>query len=564
MIFDIEKIDNISQNIIYSLKRFPMATISAFLVTIILVSIIELNYDYHNNEVVILAIKVAFVASLGVILFPALRLFWSNFLMALVGIGLLVGYFHILPDNVMNDGNILFRHIVLIVASFLMFIWAPFLIVKISNKNIWEWTQSFILSVVASLIFSTLLYLGIGLALYAIERLFDIEIAGKRYLQLAIIIFGIYGVNLFLAQIPRYILLLQVRTYTKAEEIFAKYILTSLTVGYFLILFAYSLKILVTMQWPTGIVAWISVIFSIIAITTYLFWTPLWERENIKFKKAIWSAILFQTVMLGISIFIRIEEYGITESRYFIALFGAWLVLMSLYFIFRSEASYKWLFLTLTILLIGSQFGKYSAMEVSRRNQIARVKQMLTEMKDRNLTIREKQNIYSTIDYLYSRHGVESLRGVIPNIVQKYLNNKMRNREYFSAFAVKDLGLGDVYSWNRARIRFFHLDKERDIINVDGFKALVPFSYNRYNSSPKVVANLVFSFSNRVLTIQDRDVNLSSFIDPMLKKYKGNYVELSAESMEYSGVWIKILFNSIGVDTKDNNITSINCKILLK
>jgi len=195
--------------------------------------------------------------------------------------------------------------------------------------------------VVASLVFSTLLYLGIGLALYAIERLFDIEIAGKRYLQLAIIIFGIYGVNLFLAQIPRYILLLQVRTYTKAEEIFAKYILTSLTVGYFLILFAYSLKILVTMQWPTGIVAWISVIFSIIAITTYLFWTPLWERENIKFKKAIWSAILFQTVMLGISIFIRIEEYGITESRYFIALFGAWLVLMSLYFIFRSEASYK-------------------------------------------------------------------------------------------------------------------------------------------------------------------------------------------------------------------------------
>jgi len=39
---------------------------------------------------------------------------------------------------------------------------------------------------------------------------------------------------------------------------------------------------------------------------------------------------------------------------------------MSLYLILVNEASYKWLFVTLTLLLVGSQFGKYSAIEFTQ------------------------------------------------------------------------------------------------------------------------------------------------------------------------------------------------------
>jgi len=570
MIFNLDRVDDLSLNIINSLKRFPMASLSAFLVTVILVSLIELDYNNEESEIVTVANKIAFVASLGVVLFPALRLFWSNFLMTIIGAGLLVGYYYILPHNInISDSNLFFRHTILILATFLIFLWAPFISVKISNKNIWEWTQNLILALVATLFFSFLLYIGIVLALYSIEKLFDVHIASRRYAQLAIIIFGIYGVNLFLAQIPKYILLLQVRTYTKAEVIFTKYILTSLTIGYFIILFTYSAKILITMQWPVGVVAWISILFSVVAITTYLFWTPLWERENIKFKRTIWIAILLQTLMLGMSIWLRVEEYGITESRYFIALFGCWLLLMSLYFIFRKEASYKWLFVTLTILLIGSQFGKYSATNISKNNQILRLKNMLKDEKfiDKTIDIKDKQNIYNTINYLYSHHGIDSLKTIMPDIIKKY-----QKKSYFPIFATKELGLGDISSWNKNNYiySYFHISKERKIIDTKDYNWLIKYHYDKNYIKEQIDKDTTINVKNGILELKKGkqlviNMDLTDFIKSLDSKIKNRYNSISEKKMEYlynnKRVKVKILFNSIALSS-DKNITNIDCDIL--
>ena len=570
MIFNLDRVDDLSLNIINSLKRFPMASLSAFLVTVILVSLIELDYNNEESEIVTVANKIAFVASLGVVLFPALRLFWSNFLMTIIGAGLLVGYYYILPHNInISDSNLFFRHTILILATFLIFLWAPFISVKISNKNIWEWTQNLILALVATLFFSFLLYIGIVLALYSIEKLFDVHIASRRYAQLAIIIFGIYGVNLFLAHIPKYILLLQVRTYTKAEVIFTKYILTSLTIGYFIILFTYSAKILITMQWPVGVVAWISILFSVVAITTYLFWTPLWERENIKFKRTIWIAILLQTLMLGMSIWLRVEEYGITESRYFIALFGCWLLLMSLYFIFRKEASYKWLFVTLTILLIGSQFGKYSATNISKNNQILRLKNMLKDEKfiDKTIDIKDKQNIYNTINYLYSHHGIDSLKTIMPDIIKKY-----QKKSYFPIFATKELGLGDISSWNKNNYiySYFHISKERKIIDTKDYNWLIKYHYDKNYIKKQIDKDTTINVKNGILELKKGkqlviNMDLTDFIKSLDSKIKNRYNSISEKKMEYlynnKRVKVKILFNSIALSS-DKNITNIDCDIL--
>ena len=575
MIFKLETIEKLSQSIMETLKRFPMASFLAFIFTIIIISLIELDLNHKESAIIIMANKIAFVSSLGIILFPTLRLFWSNFLMTLLGIGLLAGYYYILPTNIDTaNSNIFFRHMLLILATFLMFVWTPFINVKISNKNIWEWTQNFILILLSTIVFSLLLYAGISLALYAIEKLFSIDIPSRRYAQLAVLVFGIYGVNLFLSQIPKYIILLQVRTYTKAEVIFTKYILTSLTIGYFLIIFAYSAKILITMQWPTGVVAWISVIFSIVAITTYLFWTPLWEDENNKFKRFIWIAVFLQTIMLGLSIWMRIEEYGITESRYFIALFGAWLILMSLYFIFIRNASYKWMFVTLTLLIIGSQFGKYSVMEVSKRNQIMRLQKLIDSSYpiSSSLDTKTKKNIYSTIEYLYKRHGIDSLKMVIPEIVDKYhdLNSSSNRYNYFPTFATLQLGLGDISSWND-RYRFFHIDKPREVINIQGYKYLINFHYNRnFEKTSYIDSNLSMKIQNTHLYIVENsktitDISLDKFLKSL--NYTNNeYIQIPTNKMIYSykdnKINVQILLNSISI-SGDNNISNMDGYMLL-
>jgi len=568
MIFKLETIERLSQSIIDTLKRFPMASFSAFIFTIIIISLIELDPYHRDSAVVIMANKIAFVASLGIILFPTLRLFWANPVMTILGIGLLAGYYYILPTDIDTaNGNIFFRHMLLILATFLMFIWTPFINVKISNKNIWEWTQNFILILLSTVVFSFLLYAGISLALFAIERLFAIDIPARRYAQLAVLVFGIYGVNLFLSQIPKYIILLQVRTYTKAEEIFAKYVLTYLTIGYFLIIFVYSAKILITMQWPTGIVAWISIIFSVVAITTYLFWTPLWYEENTKFKRFIWLAVLFQTIMLGLSIWMRIDEYGITESRYFIALFGSWLILMSLYFILIKNASYKWLFVTLTILLVGSQFGKYSATEVSKKNQLDRLQRLIDSSYpiSPSLDNKTKKSIYSTIEYLYRQHGIDSLERVIPNIVDKYSDLNSSTAQYFPKFATKELGLGDIPLIDR-QDKFISIPKPRKVIDVKGYKYLVNIHYMQNQKEIyNLDNNLSIEISNNHLYIKKdnntTNINLSNLLKPL--KLNRGYNQVPNGKMVYISKDAKIILNYIAV-LEDNNISNMDGYLLLR
>ncbi len=570
MIFNLQTIDKLSQKIIETLKRFPLASFSAFIFTIIIITLMELDYLNRDSSYINIATKIAFVSSLGIILFPTLKLFWSNFLMSIVGILLLIGYYYILPTNITTENHYIFvRHFFLILATFLMFIWTPFISVKISNKNIWEWTQNFILVLLSTMLFSLILYSGISLALYSIEKLFNIYIPTIRYAQLAILVFGIYGVNLFLSQIPKYILLLQVRTYTKAEIIFTKYILTPLTIGYFLILVAYSTKILFTMQWPSGIVSWISILFSLVAITTYLFWTPLWKKENIQFKRAIWIAILLQTIMLGLSIWMRIDEYGITESRYFVALFGSWLVLMSFYFIFVKEASYKWLFVTLTILLIGSQFGKYSAIEVSKKDQISRLGQLLKDKKNisENLSIKDKKNTYSKINYLYSTHGIDSLNSVIPQIIQEYKENNITT--YFPLFATKKLGITDRFGFTTNRYKIFNTKEKREVINITGYQYIININYeknlkNIYNINNNILIKLK---DNNISIINNKTISnlsLDKFLETLNKNNKKyNQIDSSNMIYEYIDNKIKVKFLFDYIILENNIITTINGNMLI-
>jgi hypothetical protein len=468
-----------------------------------------------------------------------------------------------------------------------MLIWAPFVSIKISNKNIWEWTQNIILALFATTLFSLIFYGGLSLALYSIDRLFEVEIASRRYAQLAIMVFGLYGVNFFLSQMPKYILLLQVRTYTKVEVIFTKYILTSLAIGYFLILFAYDMKVLVGMEFPKGVLAWITVIFSVVAIATYLFWTPLWRDGDEKYKRYIWIAVLLQTLMLGVAIWIRIDEYGFTESRYFIALFGIWLFVMSLYFILIKSASYKWLFITLSLLIIGSQFGKYSASEVSRNDQIQRLSNILklSEPLSETTPIENRYKISNLIAYLYANHGRESLEETIPKIVQKNRklleeSNTTRSQIYnFPSFATKELGFKFIYRWEweeylrrgkqNLGVKHFSLPYRREIIRVDGYAQLMHFYYSctiqEVKSPSEKENNISLVFSDNSLSIVAHNgslirMNLDSAV-ALLEKESNNTTRRMEYLYQNQKIKAKLLIDHISV-LEDGNISDLSCQVL--
>jgi hypothetical protein len=350
--FFLEVADRWSHKILEALQRFPLASLSSFIVTFLLILIIG-SSGFANSHFMLLAHKVAFVTSLGIFLFPALHLLSKKLWFKLVGVGLLILYYYLLPLNIL-DSLIIVRHLLMIFALIFMLFWAPFMDISISNKNIWEWTQNILLIFLATVLLSFAFYAIFWGTMYSIEKLFSLSLEAEHYLQVLVAIIGLFAVNYFLAHLPKYIMLVQKKRYANIGLVFTKYILTPIFLIYFLLLFAYVIKIILEKSWLQADIYEMAVGYTVVAIATYMYWTPLWDEPNRKFRIFLWASLFVLSLLLALSIYVRIEVS--TMHLYsLMSLFTFWLMLVSFYFLFFRNASYKWLFFSVSLFIVLSQ-----------------------------------------------------------------------------------------------------------------------------------------------------------------------------------------------------------------
>ncbi len=421
-----------------TLLRFPLALIASLLVALISIYLVEVEPKKMEGVYLVLA-KVALVASLDVFVFAAIRLLGEQFargwhlvwtLLAIAGIVL---YYVTLPDTSQDFSAhmIPFRHFFLSLLCLIAFFWTPFVRSRLENADYWEYAKHILFSLVMAFLFTIVMVLGVNGALFAIEKLFDIVIVGKRYFQVDILIIGIFSVGYFLSQIPSHPERARFTTTPpKVEKFFTKWLLTPLSVLYFVILYAYTLKLLVVQDWPKGILAWLIVAFSVVAILTYLFWTHFAKGTNRGWRRGIWLAVLLQTVMLFIAIGMRIAAYSWTESRYMVFVLGVWLAMVSLYFLLFSKARIKWIFISLSMLIALTQFGPLSAYAVSRTAQEIRIKENVEAIKKYHpaskAPLKLRYEVSDGIRYLHRRYRGVSLKKVFPKITKSYLLLKVK------------------------------------------------------------------------------------------------------------------------------------------
>ncbi len=497
MTFRFPSLDEIVVQFIATFRRFPAAVISSLTMMFIVLYLIEQESSaYAHFETLI---KIAFVASLGIFMFTALRLLGEKNPLCLVGIGALVIYYFSLPGMKQPVDMVFIRHFFFIVAFFIMILWAPFWKSAPSNEAFWEWSQRVVFGFITAIVFGIVLYAGLSGALYAVDKLFSLDISGKRYGQLVFLVIGLFGVNYFLSQIPKETESLKIHAYTKVENIFTKYILTPMAVGYFLILYAYTFKILLTSEWPKGILAWIIIAFSAVALVTYLFWTPLWSERAKKYKRFLFVVLFLQTIMLALAISMRISAYGWTENRYMVVILGLWLFGISLYFLLVKHAKYKWIFLVLTLLIMISQIGPLSAYAVGKSSQQKRLQTYLqtagklSEKSD----VQTRFEISSMIEYLERHHGIESLKPIIPEIVSKYEDiNETQHYYRLTDFATHELGFTFVSQWDIKRQkegRFFSLNRpDFEPLDVSGYDWVIKVHFDQ-ESAKKAMSPYVYA-----------------------------------------------------------------------
>jgi hypothetical protein len=138
---------------------------------------------------------------------------------------------------------------------------------------------------------------------------------------------------------------------------------------YFLILYAYTAKVLMNFSdWPKGIVSWMVIGFSAFGYLIYIFsrrYFPL--------------LVLPQVCMLFYAIYLRIAQYDITMNRYFVVVFGIWLTMISLYYVFSAKKYLSLIPSSLVAIILIISVGPWSVYSYPLARQETRLIDNLTQ-----------------------------------------------------------------------------------------------------------------------------------------------------------------------------------------
>jgi hypothetical protein len=335
-------------------------------------------------------VRVMMTAQLGLPLFFALAVAaesnrWGRSLRAalnVVGVVGLVAYHSTLPDLMDQVAvGVVTRFVQLNVGLHLLAAFLPFARGG-SHNGFWQYNRALFLRFLTALLYSAVVYLGLALALLALDRLLGLPIPDHSYLWLLIVTLFVFNTWVFLGGVPRDIAGLESLTdYSRALRVFAQYILIPLVAIYLAILTIYLFKVIATAVWPSGWIGWMVSSVAVVGILALLLVWPVANRTENRWVATYtrWFFIFMMPaiVMLLLAVYKRIDQYGITENRYFLAVLSLWLAAVAVYFIVSQKRRIKVIPMTLCVVAFATSFGPWGAYTVSRKSQTARLERLM-------------------------------------------------------------------------------------------------------------------------------------------------------------------------------------------
>lgn len=372
----------ISQAFLTVIYRFTYVLLFAMIATISAVGLVWYNFEQ------LFLLKIFQTSTLGGLLFLVIRLFLENIsfqakisrFLQTFGFIFLGVYFLSLGSHLHYSEYV--RFMVLVFALHVLVSVAPYLSYYREQQGFWHYNMSIFLRFLRAFLYTGVLYLGLVIALVAVERLFDLPIHIFIYYSLGICILGIFHTSYFLAGIPQDFPYLDRKDdYPQELTFFTQFVLLPLVIIYLIILYVYGFKILIPWYLPKGSVAYLVIIFSIVGIFSLLLVHPIREEIGNRwiriFSYVFYMALLPLIFLLLVSIRQRITDYGITELRYYVGLMMFWLLGTAIYFLTSRRKNIQFVPMSLAGLLILSSFGPWGAVAVARQSQLYRLQRIL-------------------------------------------------------------------------------------------------------------------------------------------------------------------------------------------
>ena len=262
---------------------------------------------------------------------------------------------------------------------------APFAQARQGDDALWHFNRLAWFGCAFGVLVGVVLGGGLSGAFAALDALFGLNVPGELYGDVWTFSLALLAPWLALAGVPRSFdapeATAEQPLVPRPIAFLASYILIPLAIGYFAILYAFMVKIAVLWELPKGEVAILIMGYAGFGVAAHLIAYPLREAgpwHVRKFHRWFYPALIVPASLLALAIGVRVEAYGITEDRYLVMAFAAWLLLLAPFMTLRPATGLKAAPLSLAVLLALGSFGPWGAEDLSKNSQMARLVEVLT------------------------------------------------------------------------------------------------------------------------------------------------------------------------------------------
>lgn len=408
------------------LKRFPFSFLFAFAGAISATALVEVsNTNTELNNVltrITMACFLGLVLSVSATLFgerkvkPGKRLFLNLFVLSFA-----VLMFFLL--NPLKQESDILRFFLLVAAAHLLVSFAPFITAHRMNA-FWQYNRHLFIRFLSGVLYSVVLYLGLAAAVGSMNLLFGFQFEWDTFAIIWVWIVGIFHTVYLLSGIPRDVISLQTDTsYPKGLKLFTQFVLIPLASVYVSILLAYEIKIILQGELPKGLVSNLIIGYAVFGMLSILLVWPIRDQEENKwiksYSKYFYVLLIPLILLLCWAVGVRVEDYGITEQRYFLIVTALWLTFITIYFLVSRLQNIQLIPLSLAVVCLISAWGPQSAFQVSKLSQQSELMSLFGKYSAvssdnlRALTAKvdsaDAERMQNIIRYLVTDHGVESM-----------------------------------------------------------------------------------------------------------------------------------------------------------